>query len=229
MESSRCPVKYKKIVLMPTTWKKARRLVKEKRAIFVKDKVLGVYLKLKYNPIKDTDIINDNQEVILGIDPGSKFDGYTVFSKYDNRNFQYNHQLPIIGKLKGLINKKKMYRRLRRIRLRHRPIRFLYRTGSKINNTSNYYYQNRINMIERIKSIYPLKGICIEDVKFNHFLSNKGGRFSNIEVGKYRLFDYITGVLKLLLLKCSGIMTKQMRDFIFQTRTKNKIKSIKKF
>lgn len=229
MESNRCPVRYKKLILMPTTWRKAKRLVKIKKGVFVKDKVLGTYLKLKYNPIRDGEIPSENQEMVLGIDPGSMFDGFTVISKLDNRNFQFNHQLSISKSLKLIMNKRIGYRRLRRYRLRFRPMRIESRNGCKISNTSNYYFQNRVNMIKRIISFYPIKSISIEDVRFNHYISNKGKSFSNIEVGKSRLYNYITNNLKLNLYKVKGKDTKEMRELLFPDRVKNKDKSVRDF
>ena len=229
MESNRCPVRYKKLVLIPTTWRKAKRLVKIKKGVFVKDKVLGTYLKLKYNPIREGDIPNENQELTLGIDPGSMFDGYTIISKLDNRNFQFNHQLVISKSLKSIMNKRIGYRRIRRNRLRYRPMRIESRNGNKISNTSNYYFQNRVNMIKRIINLYPIKSISIEDVKFNHYVSNKGKFFSNIEIGKRRLYDYIINQLKLNLYKVKGKDTKEMRELLFPNRIKNKDKSIRNF
>ena len=38
MESNRCPVRYKKLILMPTTWRKAKRLVKIKKGVLLKIK-----------------------------------------------------------------------------------------------------------------------------------------------------------------------------------------------
>lgn len=228
MESSRCPVVYKKLILMPTTWRKARRLVKESKGIFVKDKVLGVYLKLKYNPIGPNDIPNENQTLVLGIDPGSMFDGFTVISKLDQRNFQFNHQLSISKSLKSIMDKKKGYRRIRRSRLRHRKAKFESRTGNKITNTSNYYYQNRVNIINRLINLYPIKLIAIEDVKFSHYHSNKGKSFSNIEIGKNRLYNFIKSK-GLYLYKFRGRETKDIREMIFRTRLKNKDKSIRNF
>ena len=49
-EIRKVPVRYKNKPLMPTTWNKALKLMKLKKAILVKDKVLGVYLKLKFKP-----------------------------------------------------------------------------------------------------------------------------------------------------------------------------------
>lgn len=224
MESSRCPVRYKKKVLMPTTWRKARRLVRQGRAIFVNDKVLGIYLKLKFDPGS-----YEVQEDVLGIDPGSMFDGITVLSKLDQRNIQFNHQLPIQGKLKGLIGVRGGYRRVRRLRLRHRPMRNDSRLGCKVNNTMNYYFQNRINYINRITKLYPVKYVAIEDVKFNHFKSNRGHSFSNIEVGKDRLYSYITKDLGLTLYKVKGSITKEMREIVIPDRIKTKNKSSRSF
>lgn len=223
-EIRKVPVRYKKMKLMPTTWRKANRLIKLGKAVLVNDKLLGVYLKLKYKP-KTT----YTQPMILGIDPGSMFDGYTVVSKDYNRNFQFNHQLPISKSLKDIMDKRIGYRKIRRKRLRHRPMRIESRTGNKITNTSNYYYQSRVNMMNRILSIYPITHISIEDVKFNHYESTKGKSFSNIEVGKTRLYDYITKNLKLYLYKVKGSNTKKMRDILFPNLVKNKDKSAKNF
>lgn len=225
-EIRKVPVVYKNKSLMPTTWKKALRLMKLKKAILVKDKVLGVYLKLKFKP-KTT----YTQSVSLGIDPGSMFDGYSVISEDEDihRNFQFNHQLAISKSLKSIMDKKRMYRKLRRFRLRDRKCRFEFRTGKKISNTSNYYYQNRVNMVNKILKLYPIKLVAIEDVKFNHYCSNKGKSFSNIEIGKNRLYNYITKTLKLKLYKVKGKQSKEMREIIFPDRIKNKDKSIRNF
>lgn len=225
-EIRRVPVRYRNKPLMPTTWRKALNLMKLKKAILVKDKVLGVYLKLKYKP-KTT----YTQGMSLGIDPGSMFDGYSIISEDEDnhRNFQFNHQLAIDKKLKGLMNKRIGYRRLRRNRIRHRPIRIESRNGNKISNTSNYYLQNRVNMIKRIISLYPIKLISIEDIRYNHYKSNLGKSFSNIEIGKNRLYDYITKTLNLRLYKVKGKQSKDLREIIFPNRIKNRDKSIRNF
>lgn len=225
-EIRKVPVRYKNKPLMPTTWRKALRLMKSKKAILVNDKVLGVYLKLKFKP-KTT----YTQPIALGIDPGSMFDGYSVISEDEDshRNFQYNHQLPISKSLKSIMDKRITYRRNRRSRLRNRPMRIENRTSNKINNTSNYYYQNRVNMINKILNLYPISSIAIEEVKFNHYRSNKGRSFSNIEIGKNRLYNYITKELGLRLYKVKGYQSKELRDTIFPNRVKNNDKSIRDF
>jgi hypothetical protein len=153
-EIRKVPVRYKNKPLMPTTWNKALRLMKSKKSILVNDKVLGVYLKLKFKP-KTT----YTQSMVLGIDPGSMFDGYSVISgnEDNHRNFQFNHQLAISKSLKSIMDKKKMYRRIRRSRLRYRKARFESRTGNKMTNTSNYYYQNRVNMIDRFTNVIQVE------------------------------------------------------------------------
>lgn len=86
----RLPVKYKKLVLMPMRWKRIKRLMKEGKGILVRDKILGLYFKLKYKS-KST----ETQSISLGIDPGSMFDGYSIISKSNQINLQFNHQLAI--------------------------------------------------------------------------------------------------------------------------------------
>lgn len=223
-EFKRVPVKYKDTPLMPMLWKRVRKLIKQKKAVLVVDKLLGVYVKLKYKP----KTLN-TQNIVLGIDPGTCFDGFTILSREDNRNLQYNHQLPLSGSLKSIMDKRIMYRRLRRVRLRHRKCRNDTRVGKKITNTSNYYFQNRIEMIKRITNLYPIQKVIIEDVRFNHYRNRNGKSFSNIEVGKNRLYNYITNNLGLILEKQSGYNTSVLRSILFPYNKKNKDKNIKDF
>ena len=227
-EIRRVPVKYKKLTLMPTTWHKANRLMKEGKAILVNDKVLGVYLKLKFKPSGF-----DTQDMSLGIDMGSMFEGYTAVSKIDNRNFQMDFQMVtyIKGKRVNLIKEsmkvRKMNRQSRRNRLRHRKMKKL--DPYKMNNTLNYYIQHRINLILRILKLYPISIISIENVSFNCWKSNKGGSFTNIELTKSYIFKFIEDKLNLPIFKCSGFDTKSVRTSLMTKSLKSEDKSERSF
>ena len=85
--SKRLPVLYKNKSLMPTKWKKAKRLVKIGKAKFKYNKIGVRYLVLKFKPsgLK-------TQDIHLALDPGSHFDGISVLSKFDHHeNIELYH------------------------------------------------------------------------------------------------------------------------------------------
>jgi len=217
MEYTRCPVRYKKLVLMPTTWRKARRLCIEGKGILVKDKFVGWYLRLKVKPEGLTEeTINQNQTIVLGIDPGSKYDGLSIVSRDNLVNLEIQHgtHRNKSESIKKLMNQRSMYRRLRRSRLRHRPIRFSNRTGNKLSATIHSMLQWRKFIISHLIKFYPISDIVIEDVKFNHYEIKGGKNFSNVEIGKNYLYNWINS-LGINLTKVNGLDTSNSRKFIF--------------
>ena len=219
----RIPVIYKGKPLTPCTIERSYHIVKECRGIFVKDKVFGWYLKLKKKNIRSKKIVKYS----LGIDTGTLFTGFSVTSKKYNFNFELENTLKFLD-TKHFIKKtseKNMYKRNRRSRLRHRPIRNTNRIGNKISYTSNYYYQNIRNFVERICRYYPISYIVIEDVSFNHFIENhnykKGKSFSNLEVNKYRLYEKLDSIAKLYI---SENNPKELRKYLpMKYRNRKKI------
>ena len=218
----RIPVIYKNRILNPCTVGRAYYLVKTGRAIFVKDKYFGTYLKMKKlaKVKRGNKKPRSNVKFSLGIDPGTMFTGFSVTSKYFNFNFELENTLIFedMNKktyFKDKTDKKNMYKRLRRSRLRHRKMRIDNRTGKKITYTSNYYYQNIINFVERITRYYNVKYIAIEDVSFNHSVENpnykKGKSFSNLEVNKTRLYEALNKIGKLYI---STGSTKDIRLYL---------------
>lgn len=186
----RYPVVYKGKPLMPCNKRRARALVRSGRAVFVKDKVLGIYVKLKTKPSGTT-----TQLLTLGVDEGTIFTGFSVVNRQNSFNVEFENTRKI-GKngntVKDCITKqtenKNMFKRLRRGRLRHREERFDNRTGNKITYTANYYFQNIYNMIKRICGLYPITVVIFEDVAAAHNKEQKNSNFSCIEQGKQRLY-----------------------------------------
>ena len=74
--NNRLPIVYKNKQLMPMLWAKARKWAKQGKLKIKYNKDGILYGELKYEPSGF-----DIQEIIVGIDPGSCFDGISVVSK----------------------------------------------------------------------------------------------------------------------------------------------------
>ncbi len=199
----RIPVKFQGMSLMPMKQTKAHYLVKTGKAKFRYDRKLNLwYLKLLIEPSGYT-----TQEITLGIDPGSTFDGYTLLSKlYHHLNVELIHR-PKKGKnsVKSFKTRQAINRRIRRSKLRHRPIRFSNRVAKKLVPSVKADIDFRKWLVNKLSSYFPITTIRVEDVKFNHYrdlvgknrLSGvaRGKSFSHVEVGKTYFYDWI---------RCSG-------------------------
>lgn len=210
---------------MPTYWKKAKRLCKEKKGILVKDKVLGWYLKLKVDPKN-----YDTQSISLGVDPGTMFEGYTLLSDKDSRNFQFNFTRIIKNKrnIRSKSSMRRMYRQIRRSRLRHRPIRELYGRKNPMTCTINYYKSHRENFLLRLLRLYPISVISVENVGYDHRVKPGGSGFSNIELSKHYYFDLIRS-LGIRLVLVDPHVTSIIRNSIFNSEVKLSDKSTRSF
>lgn len=215
----RIPVIYKGKALMPTTQGRAYHLVKSGKGVFVKDKHLGWYLKLKKEPTGF-----HKQKVALGIDTGTMFLGFSVVGNNISTNLEFEQTQKKLNRdyIKIHSSNRVMYRRMRRSRLCHREARFSNRTGNKITATSNYIFQNIRNCVNWLISLYPITDIVVEDVSFNHYISDKGSSFSPIEQIKTRLCKFLQTKGTLFV---SKINPKLLRGFL-DTKT-GKVKDLK--
>ena len=131
---NRVPVKYQGHVLMPMLWRRARQFIKEGKARKWYDrKTHTTWLHLLVEPSR-----YETQDIVLAIDPGSTFDGYSVISKECHHTNHEHIQRPkkpsqnSAPTISSRLGVKVMYRRLRRTRLWHRKARFDNRTYKKI-------------------------------------------------------------------------------------------------
>ena len=122
--SHRVPVIYKDKPLMPMRWKRAKKLVKNGKAKLRYNKDGIWYLKLKFKPYGE-----NTQDISLGIDPGTHFDGISVVSnKCHHENIELLHNKTVSKQM----SYRSIYRRFRRSRLRHRKCKNNNRTSSKM-------------------------------------------------------------------------------------------------
>ncbi|MEK6935964.1 MAG: RRXRR domain-containing protein [Nanoarchaeota archaeon] len=136
----------------------------------------------------------ETPKTILGIDNGTKFEGYSLIVGKEN---QLNVMWLLPNK-KTIVNKLKLRRILRKARrqrnCRRRPARFDNRKRDGFIAPSQLMMvQSRLKAISEFFKYYPVSKVAIEDVKFNHRDNKWGKNFSTIETGKNMIKAFIIG------------------------------------
>jgi len=164
--------------LMPTNPWKAERLIRSGKATpFWK---MGIFcIRLNYETPKNV------QSIVVGIDPGSKREAFTIKSCSSTYlNIQTN---AIIG-IKNKILSRKFARRCRRFR--KTPYRICRRNRKRSDNwippSIKARWDFKINLVKKLKKIYPITNIIIEDVKAKSHKEEKNWNksFSPLQTGK---------------------------------------------
>lgn len=213
--------------LMPMKATRVRKFIEAGKAKIRYDRKL----KQHYLQLFDFPSGKETQEITIGIDPGSTYDGVSVVSKnYHHLNVELI-QRPKKGKtsIHSFKMRQSSNRRVRRSRLRHRPVRFSSRTSNKLTPTIRANLDFRKWLISKLIRLFPISKIVIEDVKFNHYKSKNGRSFSIVEQGKTALYDFIRTIGVDLELY-NGFDTKKLRMNAFGgVDLKNQSKDAKTF
>ena len=129
---------------------------------------------------------------ILGVDFGTKFEGYSVVSTKDN-NLNVMWLLPNKKTLVKKLEERRQLRRARRWRnCRRRQARFDNRAKEGfIAPSQSIIVNSRLKAIKELLKCYPIKKAVIEDVKFNHRDKKWGKNFSTVEVEKQKIYELI--------------------------------------
>lgn len=175
--------------LMPMKSRRVTKCIKEGKGKIRYDRKLKIhYLQLLVKPSGFK-----TQDITIGIDPGSSFDGFSIVSSDTHHNNIELIQRPKKGKtsIKALKIRQTSNRRVRRSRLRHRPIRFDNRTSNKMTPTIRANVEFRQWLIMKICKLYPITRVVVEDVKFNHYKNQNGRSFSLVEQGKTSLYQWV--------------------------------------
>jgi len=193
--------------LMPCKASKARRLLGGGKAVGVWDKLGVYYLRLTFDPKSEP---NKGQKVALGLDPGSKFDGYAVTTKVVNLTAMA--ELP-----DGIAKKLEVRREMRRARrfrnCRRRPMRFDNRErGGFLAPSQKSKVEFRLRIAKELCKLYPVTDIAVEDVAFNHYRKRWGKQFSTVEIGKQMLYSELRDMANLQTFK--GVQTKERRELL---------------
>jgi len=209
------------IPLMPTTYVRAKKLIEQNKATpFKKLNLLCIKLKFEINNSSE-----QKEKIVIGIDPGSKKEAYTVKSK---KNTYLNIQCDAIGYVKDKMVSRSQSRRKRRQKLRFRQPRFNNRGNSTRKNrlppSTKARWQLKINIIKQLMLIYPITDIIIEDIKA---VSKEGKKrwnksFSPLEQGK-KYFKEQIELLQLQYHQIEGYNTYKLRQNLHLSKSKDKL------
>lgn len=154
--------------LMPTTPARARKLMRGGQAVGRWSK-LGIFYIQMLRRVGDK-----TQPVVLGLDPGSKFEGTAVVSK------EAILQTGMTILPKGIAKKLEERRRQRKFRRYRktwrRACRFKNRRRREdwIAPSQKAKVDLRLRIIEELKKLYPITKAVVEDVRFDHYRKRWG-------------------------------------------------------
>lgn len=173
---------------MPCTPAKARILMKDGHARPKRNKLGIFYIQLTYA------VEPDSQPLVVGIDPGSKFEGFSVVGTKDT---VLNIMAEAPTHVKKSVEVRRVMRRARRQRkCWRRPARFDNRlTGTKrLPQSTRSRWEFKARIIRHLAAILPITEAVVEDVRART-RTGKGGKwhglFSPIQVGKEHLYSLI--------------------------------------
>lgn len=206
--------------LMPTTPKRADKLIKRKEATpFFK---LGQFC-IRLNRVSEL----NTQHVVLGYDPGSSFEACTVKSRaHTYLNIQHN----AIEHVKDRLEDRSSLRRGRRGRKTpYRKPRFNNRSSSKtagrLPPSTKARWDLKLGIIKKLSSVMPIADIIVEDIAAR---TRKGkdqrrwnGAFSPLEQGK-KYFKSTVESMGLIYHTKQGYFTADLRNKFSLIKGSNK-------
>lgn len=169
--------------LMPTTPTRARNLLKGGQAVKAWSK-LGIFYIQMIRPVG-----TETQDVVLGLDPGSKFDGVAVVSK------RVVLQTGMLELPKGIIRKlqrrreQRQSRRQRKCRRRPKRVDNRKKKDDWIAPSQKAKVDFRLKIVKELAKLYPISKVVAEDVRFNHYRHHWGRFFSTVEIGKTLVYN----------------------------------------
>lgn len=207
------------VQLMPCTPAKARHLFKSGKARPKRNKFGLFFVQLCYEQDPD------NQPLVAGIDPGSKFEGYSVVGTKDT---VLNLMVEASNHVKDALETRRMMRRARRHRKWRRPKRFDNRLNRKwrVPPSTRSRWEAKARIIMQLHKVLPLTDVVVEDVQAVT-RAGKGGKwngaFSPIQVGKEHLYRLLRE-MGLAVHTREGWQTKALREKLALKKTKSKSK-----
>lgn len=207
------PVKYNDKQLMPTKPSRARKWIRDGKATpYWHNGVFCVRLNV---PPSDGYF----QDIAVGVDPGSKKEGFTVKSAaHTYLNVQADAKTGVDKKLKRRRNS----RRGRRFRKRpYRKNRKNRAKGGVPAGTKARWAWKRC-VLDWLSKLFPITHVCVEDIRAD---SREGQRrwnasFNPLQIGKAWFYTAIASRWKLLTLQ--GHETASLRASLGLTKTRNK-------
>jgi hypothetical protein len=171
--------------LMPTSASRARRWVKQSKA--TPFWLNGVWcIRLRFEPSA-----RNKQEVVVGIDPGSKREAYTVASKVHT---YLNVLSDAIDWVSDSIESRKILRRARRNRKTPCRANRKNRARGGIPPSTKARWQLKLRVVNQLRKMFPITGYAVEDIKATtHGKGKRWNRsFSPLEVGKRWMYGELS-------------------------------------
>jgi hypothetical protein len=200
--------------LMPAHPGKARMLVKS--GLAVKRWLKGIfYIQLTIQ------VKRYKQEVVCGVDPGSKWEGFSVVGR--NKDF-INVMSNAVDWVKDKVESRRTLRRARRFRKTPcRSPRFNNKSKEGISPSTKARWNTKLRIINILRRLFPITGYAVEDIVATTREGQKkfNVSFSPLEVGKKYFYEILRRLGQLTLFK--GYETKELRDLfgVKKTRVKN--------
>ena len=202
--------------LMPTKPSRARKWIRDKKATpFWKNGVFSV--RLNVDP-------SDRyfQEICVGVDPGSKKEGFTVKSA---SHTYLNVQADAHNKVGKKVEKHRELRRGRRSRkCPNRPSR-MNRLANRIRIPAGTRarWDWKLRVLDWLSKLYPITCICVENIKARTIEHARkwNQSFSPLEVGKGWFYTEIKNRWELFTLQ--GWETKEIRDRLGLKKSSKKL------
>ena len=201
--------------LMPTSPPVARHLIKQGKATPYWNN--GIFcIRLNYETTEYT------QDIVVGVDPGSKKEGFTVKSE---AHTYLNVQADAHNNVGKKIEKRRELRRGRRGRkCPNRPNRTNRMANkARIPAGTRARWNFKLKVLNWLAKMFPVTHVCVEDIKA---VTRKGAKkwnqsFSPLEVGKQWFYGEIRKRWELFTVQ--GYETEQMRDVLGLKKTSNKM------
>lgn len=202
--------------LMPCTPAKARILLKSGKARPMHNKLGIFYLQLNYQQEPA------NQPLVIGIDPGSKFEGYSVLG---TRDTVVNIMTQAPTHVKAAVETRRRMRRARRFRSWRRPRRNQnrLRRQRRLPPSTRSRWQAKLRIVSHLLLIMPLTDVVVEDVSAKTKTGQKkwNKSFSPVQMGKEYLYTRLRQIgLRLHLIE--AWRTRQLREFYGLRKTQSK-------
>ena len=202
--------------LMPLHPARARKLVKRREATPYFDN--GIYcIRLNKEPSE-----RETQEIAVGVDPGSKKEGFTVKSE---AHTYLNVQADAHNKVGKKLEKRRELRRGRRSRKcpnrKNRTNRLA--NQARIPAGTRVRWEWKLRILEWFSKLYPITHVCVEDIKARTLERARqwNQSFSPLEVGKQWFYTEVEKRWQLLTLQ--GWETKEIRDRLGLKKSRKKL------
>jgi len=203
--------------LMPCHPARARTLIKRRKALPKRNKLGIFYIQLIYK------VELNNQPLVLGVDPGSKFEGFSVVG---TKHTVLNIMSEAVTHVRKKIKQRREMRRARRYRkTRHRPKRFNNRLKNKnfLPPSTRARWEAKLRIIRQLLKILPISHIVVEDIQA---VTKKGKKrwnqnFSPVQAGKEYFYSSLRRLGFEPILK-QGHETKALREQFGLRKSSNK-------